>query len=110
VSKNILITGANRGIGYALSKNYMEKGDKVFAVCRKPTQALRDLKGVTIIDEIDVTDDQKLKRLKHMLDNISLDIVINNAGVMTEEVFGKIKSIDILQQFMINAMAPLKVT
>lgn len=110
MGKNILITGANRGIGYALSKDYVEKGDKVFAVCRKSTQALRDLKGVTIIDEIDVTDEEKLKYLKHMLENISLDIVINNAGIMTEEVFGKIKSMDVLQQFIVNAMAPLKVT
>jgi NAD(P)-dependent dehydrogenase (short-subunit alcohol dehydrogenase family) len=110
VGKNILITGANRGIGYALSKNYVEKGDKVFAVCRKSTQALRDLKGVTIIDEIDVTDEEKLKNLIHILENTRLDIVINNAGIMTKEVFGEIKSMDVLQQFIVNAMAPLRVT
>lgn len=110
MGKNILITGANRGIGYALSKNYVEKGDKVFAVCRKSTQALRDLKGVTIIDEIDVTDEEKLKNLIHILENTRLDIVINNAGIMTKEVFGEIKSMDVLQQFIVNAMAPLRVT
>ena len=110
MSKNILITGANRGIGYALSKNYVEQGDKVFAVCRKSTQALRDLSGITVIDGIDVTDDQKLDVLKNILDNINLDIIINNAGIMTEEVFGEIESKDLVDQFIVNAVAPLKLT
>ena len=110
MTKSILITGANRGIGYALSKNYVEQGDKVFAVCRKSTQALRDLSGITVIDVIDVTDDQKLDVLKNILDNINLDIIINNAGVMTEEVFGEIESKDLVHQFIVNAVAPLKLT
>lgn len=110
MAKNILITGANRGIGYALSKNYVEQGDKVFAVCRKSTQALRDLKGITIIDGIDVTDDEKLRVLKNILNNISLDIVINNAGIMTEEVLGEIDSKDLARQFIVNAVAPLMIT
>jgi NAD(P)-dependent dehydrogenase (short-subunit alcohol dehydrogenase family) len=110
MTKNILITGANRGIGYALSKNYAEQGDKVFAVCRTSTQALRDLLGITVIDGIDVTDDQKLDVLKNILDNINLDIIINNAGIMTEEVFGEIESKDLVDQFIVNAVAPLKLT
>jgi NAD(P)-dependent dehydrogenase (short-subunit alcohol dehydrogenase family) len=110
MAKNILITGANRGIGYALSKNYMEQGDKVFAVCRKSTQALRDLKGITIIDGIDVTDEEKIRLLKNILNDISLDIVINNAGIMTEEVLGKIESEALARQFIVNAVAPLMIT
>jgi len=110
MTKNILITGANRGIGYALSKNYAERGEKVFAVCRKSTPALEGLSGITVIDDIDVTDDQKLDVLKNILDNIHLDVVINNAGIMTEEIFGEIESKDLVQQFVVNAVAPLKLT
>ena len=110
MTKNILITGANRGIGYTLTKNYVEQGDKVFAVCRKSTQELRDLSSITVIDGIDVTDDQKLDVLKNILDNINLDIIINNAGIMTEEVFGEIESKDLVDQFIVNAVAPLKLT
>ncbi len=110
MTTNILITGANWGIGYALSKNYAEQGDTVFAVCRTSTQALRDLLGITVIDGIDVTDDQKLDVLKNILDNINLDIIINNAGIMTEEVFDEIESKDLVDQFIVNAVAPLKLT
>ncbi|MCL4410359.1 MAG: SDR family NAD(P)-dependent oxidoreductase, partial [Gammaproteobacteria bacterium] len=36
---NVLITGANRGIGLQLAKQYAEAGAKVFATCRKPSAA-----------------------------------------------------------------------
>src|SRR5690554_5923007 len=36
---NIIITGANRGIGLALVKTYLLGGDRVFALCRQPQQA-----------------------------------------------------------------------
>lgn len=110
MAKNILITGANRGIGYALSKLYMEQGNNVFAVCRKSTHNLKDLTGVTVIDGIDVTDHQKLVDLKNRINNITIDIVINNAGIMTEESLGEIKSKDLVRQFMVNAVAPLELT
>jgi len=108
--RNVLITGVNQGIGYALSKNYMKQGDKVFAVCRKSTQALQDLTNVTIIDDIDITDDHKLADLKNKLSGITFDIVINNAGIMTEEVLGGIKSEDLVRQFMPNIVAHLNTT
>ena len=36
---NIVITGANRGIGFSLVKSYMTTGDRVYAFCRSPAQA-----------------------------------------------------------------------
>src|SRR5690606_5677864 len=36
---NIVITGANRGIGLALVRNYVANGDRVYALCRRPDQA-----------------------------------------------------------------------
>jgi hypothetical protein len=58
MTKNIWIACANRSIDYARNKNYVEQGEKVFAACRKSTQALRDLLGITVIGGIDTTDDQ----------------------------------------------------
>lgn len=110
MSKNILITGANRGIGLALTKQYLNDGDTVYAVCRKASQALLALKGANVIDGIDVSEDKDLLILKNSLQGVSLDIVINNAGIMTEETLGDIDFSLVAQQFLVNAMAPLKTT
>lgn len=33
---NIVITGANRGIGFALVKAYLIGGNRIYAFCRNP--------------------------------------------------------------------------
>jgi len=110
MSRNILITGANRGIGLALTKQYLAQGDTVYAVCRKASSELSGLKGAKVIEGIDVTDDKDLLALKKSLADVSLDIVINNAGIMTEETLGHIDFSAVAQQFLVNAMGPLKTT
>ena len=110
MSNNILITGANRGIGLALTEKYQARGDVVYAVCRTASAELLALKNVHIIDGIDVTQDLDLITLKGALKNIILDVVINNAGIMSEETLGEINFSAVLQQFNVNAVGPLKTT
>lgn len=110
MTKNILITGANRGIGLALTELYRERGDQVYAVCRKSSERLNSLSGVTIIEGIDVTNASQLLTLKQQMHNIKLDILINNAGILTDEVLGEIDFERIMKQFDVNAMGPLRTT
>ena len=35
----VFITGANRGLGLELTRQYLERGDQVFAASRQPEQA-----------------------------------------------------------------------
>ena len=108
--KNILITGANRGIGLALTKQYLAKGDTVYAVCRKASAQLVMLDGVKIFEGIDVSDDKDLTKLKESLTDVSIDILINNAGIMSEESLGDIDFQAVTHQFLVNAIGPLKTT
>ncbi|MEH6346144.1 MAG: SDR family oxidoreductase [Bermanella sp.] len=110
MSRNILITGANRGIGLALTKQYLSQGDTVYAVCRKASTELASLKDANVIEGIDVSDDKNLLTLKNSLTDVSLDIVINNAGIMTEETLGNIDFSAVVHQFLVNAVGPLKTT
>jgi len=110
MSNNILITGANRGIGLALTQKYQARGDVVYAVCRKASPDLLALKNVHVIDGIDVTQDQDLITLQGALKNVTLNVLINNAGIMSEETLGYINFSDVLQQFNVNAVGPLKTT
>ena len=49
----ILITGAARGIGLALTRQFAARGDRVIAVCRSPSSELQQIEGVRIIADIE---------------------------------------------------------
>ena len=105
----VVITGANRGIGLALAKAYLEKGDEVYAVCRKASTELKKTKA-KVIEGIDVTKSDCLAELQGVLNQVSIDILINNAGILRDETFGQLDFESILEQFHVNTLSPLKVT
>jgi NAD(P)-dependent dehydrogenase (short-subunit alcohol dehydrogenase family) len=81
----IVITGANRGIGLALTKLYAQRGDTVIACCREPSkadelQALSKNQSITVAP-LSVDSDASVVALAKQLANASIDILINNAGV-----------------------------
>ena len=108
MSKTVLITGANRGIGLALVQNYVAQGDEVFAICRKPSQELV-ASGATIIEGIDVTDAENIAKLKSHLADQKIDLLINNAGILRSTSLSNMDYAEILRQFEVNAVAPLRV-
>ena len=91
--KNVLITGANKGIGFEVAKKMAELGYFVFLGCRNQTKGVKavdELKktGLTNVDflQIDVSDFESVQRAKKDLaDKVEfLDILINNAGIAGE--------------------------
>ena len=109
--KTVLITGANRGIGLALTRHFVARGDRVIAACRHSSDAL-DATGAQVEPGVDVTDDAALNALAQRLREARLDVVVLNAGIMTGEVFGKIDAAgwdDMRRQFEVNALGPLRV-
>ncbi|MCP4274157.1 MAG: SDR family oxidoreductase [Gammaproteobacteria bacterium] len=110
MTKNIVITGANRGIGLALTKGYCARGDKVYAVCRQTANELSSLENTVVIEGIDITSDQDIQKMKQALYDIPLDIVINNAGILYDEVLGDINYQTIEKQYQVNALGPLRVS
>jgi NAD(P)-dependent dehydrogenase (short-subunit alcohol dehydrogenase family) len=82
---NVVITGANRGIGLALATLYAERRDTVFACCRTPAKAkelaaLEKAHAVTVVP-LDVRSDDSVAALAKLFADTSVDILINNAGV-----------------------------
>lgn len=106
---NCLVTGANRGIGLALCKLLVDRGDKVIAACRSSSQALAALR-VRVVEGIDVGDPESAQRLARALEGESLDWLINNAGVLRRDTLGGLKGEtldDIHLQFRVNSVGPL---
>jgi len=105
----ILVTGANRGIGLELCRQFSERGDEVIAVCRQSSAELQQL-AVQTIDGIDVSEAQDVARLQQALAGVKLDVLVNNAGILRRDKLSELDFDDIEQQFRVNAMAPLRVS
>lgn len=107
--KIVVITGASRGIGLSFSRLYARQGWQVYSACRQVSEELAGL-GVNVIEGVDIATPEGLERLVTGLQGVSIDLLINNAGILRDEVFGKINQNTIRQQFETNALAPLLVT
>ena len=104
-----LITGTNKGIGLQLCTQLNARGDDVIAICRTPSPELSEL-GVRIIDGIDVSNAESMDRLKSELAGQPLDVLINNAGILKRDLFGSLDYEEMVEQFRINTLGPLRVT
>ena len=104
-----LVTGASRGIGLELCRQLSARGDTVVAACREATPALRET-GCRVVDGVDVTDPASLKRLADTLGDTRLDVLVNNAGILSVESLGDLDYGTMLEQFEVNALGPLRVT
>ncbi|MGI9291028.1 MAG: SDR family oxidoreductase [Gammaproteobacteria bacterium] len=105
----ILITGANRGIGLELCQHYADRGEEVVAVCRTASPDLNQ-PGITVVNGIDVADDTIVETLGKRLGDKPIDIVINNAGILTRETIADMNFDRMRKQYEINALGPLRVT
>ncbi len=104
-----LVTGCNRGIGLELARQLAARGDNVIGVCRSAGPELRNL-GVRIIDDVDVADPDGVQRLRDALAGEKIDVLINNAGILRHDAFGAIDYDDMLLQYKVNTLGPLRVT
>lgn len=104
-----LVTGCNRGIGLQLASQLHDRGDTVIGVCRKASDELAGL-GIRVIVGIDVADGPSVAKLKASLGNTPIDILINNAGILRHDSFGELNYEDMLLQYAVNALGPLRVT
>ncbi len=112
-----LITGANRGIGLELASQYAADGWRVLACSRNPEKSgsLNKLAAqhpdLVQILPLDVTDVAQIDALSRTLADVSIDVLINNAGVYPDDQFKGFGHTDYAKwmlAFQVNTMAPLK--
>jgi NAD(P)-dependent dehydrogenase (short-subunit alcohol dehydrogenase family) len=91
---NVAITGAGRGIGLELVKQYAGAGDRVYALCRSPKKAdeLNELAaasgGKVSVHAMDVGDDASVKAAAAATGDGPVDVLLNVAGVVGGEKQG----------------------
>jgi len=116
-NKSILITGANRGLGLELVKQYLKNGYTVYGTARKPDDATELKKTGATVVQLDVTSEESITALAKVLEGKPLDILFNNAGYFGPNKIGeKMDTIDNLTRreielcHAVNTMGPLFVT
>ncbi|MFW5924952.1 MAG: SDR family oxidoreductase [Myxococcota bacterium] len=105
---NIVITGANRGIGLELARQLAGRGDEVIAVCRTPSEELEAL-GVRIEPGVDVTSDEAVRELEKKLDGLPIDVLLLNAGILGRDGLDDLDLDEVRRQIEVNAIGPLRV-
>ncbi len=110
-----LITGANRGIGFAMAQLLIARGDRVIATVRDPFKvpdllrtAPRDL---AMIIGMDVRDQRSVDRAAASLHE-PLDVLVNNAGIKGPD---RQSALDMdfsgfVETLAVNTLAPLRVS
>ena len=79
----LLITGANRGLGLALTRAYLQDGWDVIALSRNSSPELEELAGPRLeCHVLDLTDDAALAAVAKKLAGRTIDLLVNNAGRM----------------------------
>jgi len=120
-ARRIVITGANRGIGYATAKVLIEQGHTVWGACRNPegAEALAALQPAGILT-VDIADDDSIASFAAVLskETEAIDTLVNNAGLTANELgadrrkqgpFDADKDV-VLGQIRVNALGPMMVT
>ncbi len=105
----VIVTGCNRGIGLQLCTQLHDRGDEVIGVCRSASQEISSL-GIRVIEGVDVSDADNVAALAKELHGESIDIVINNAGILRSDSLDSIDYDVMLEQFRVNTLGPLRVT
>jgi NAD(P)-dependent dehydrogenase (short-subunit alcohol dehydrogenase family) len=114
----VLITGANRGIGLELARQYAVRGWQVIATARKPADAaaLGDLaKGHSnlSVETLDLADHAGIDALAAKLGGRSIDILIHNAGIsggVPAQMLGKMNYEVFRQVLEVNTIGPMKLS
>ena len=104
----VLITGANRGIGLALTKKYIAQNHTVIAVCRSEGNELKKT-NAQIISNIDLKNSDSITTLSNTLIGTQIDILINNAGQWCNDSIDQMDFNNIEENFIVNAIGTLRI-
>jgi NAD(P)-dependent dehydrogenase (short-subunit alcohol dehydrogenase family) len=116
--KTVLITGANKGIGFETAKQLIQKGFRVVLAARNEvagkdsTRALEQFGKNIFFLLMDVADEKSIQTAaKHFSElNLRIDVLINNAAVLMN--YDKILEVDsktMIETFKTNTLGPILV-
>jgi|SRR5690606_7818424 len=113
MQKNIIITGASRGIGRELAKIHLQNGNNVLAISRN-AEKLEELKSFENDSEfrflaLDLAAFENLIQIKTAIQDWNkIDVLYNNAGFLVNKPFTEITESDVDYSTAVNYKAPFR--
>ena len=113
MTKNIIITGASRGIGREIAKQHLALGNNVLTLSRN----IEKLNELEVYDEngqyrtlqLDLTNFNEISKvLEEINDWKKVDVLYNNAGLCVNKPFETVTENDLLQSWQVNFLAPYR--
>jgi NAD(P)-dependent dehydrogenase (short-subunit alcohol dehydrogenase family) len=113
-SKQLLLIGASRGLGFALAEEYLKRGWHVVATERnKTTSKLHDLLGSAEdrleIANVDINYPDQIAALRARLAPRKFDMLFVNSGVGDGSMIGDVSTDDFIRMLVTNALSPMRV-
>lgn len=117
--KNVVVTGANRGIGFAIAKTFAAQGAHVFACMRSldpevlqrlaPEGESERIKGVALDLGEESSIKAAIKEIASLTGN-KLDVLVNNAGTASGGLFQMMPITELRRVFEINFFGQILLT
>ncbi|WP_339889297.1 SDR family oxidoreductase [uncultured Flavobacterium sp.] len=110
-SKNIIITGTSRGIGYEMALQFANEGHNVLALSRKTPKTLIEHKNITCLS-VDLSLDSAIDEVEDFIKNTfkKVDVLIHNAGALLHKPFEQISSGEFENIYKVNVFAVASLT
>ena len=111
MSKNIIITGTSRGIGYELALLFANTGHQVLAISRKTPQTLLENKNITCLS-VDLSKESELAAVENFISQTwkKVAIVIHNAGNLVNKPFAQTTREDFENVYKVNVFGVANLT
>lgn len=113
MTKNVLVTGGNRGIGFEIVKGMLSKGYKVLMGCRDEESGLEAKKelvgGDLHVIEMPLDNETAIVDAFVRAEAVfgPIDILINNAGVLDDTPWQEVTAESLAKSMQVNVYAPL---
>ncbi len=109
---NVIVTGASRGIGLEVIRQFLDHGDTVFCLTRN-TEALRSLATANLhVRATDLSSVESMKEaiafIKHKVK--AIDVIIHNAGSLVNKPYAAISYEELERVYKVNVFAPYYLT
>jgi NAD(P)-dependent dehydrogenase (short-subunit alcohol dehydrogenase family) len=115
VTERIVVTGANRGLGLELTRQHVQRGDDVWAGCRRPDEAT-ELRSLTShVGQVDMASEESIQQFADALGPAPIDVLYNNAGIDARALgvddgardVLQLSGTDFLEVMRVNAVGPM---
>lgn len=109
--KNVIITGASRGIGYELALLFANNEHQVLAISRKTPKSLIENPNITCLS-IDLSKENEIDKVANFIESTwkKVDVIIHNAGALILKPFAETTQNDFEKIYKVNVFAVANLT